>query len=128
MMTDESKYLVYLQDQQALVCHNCKHCLQPNGVEDHLRRKDKKIPLKIRQELVAYAGHLTLRNPSEVITPATIIPAFDCLEVIHGFRCLVCHALYGTPRSIKGHCNSHKWMKPEGMEYNQISPDFKLTN
>lgn len=120
IMIDESKYLQYLEEQQALVCRNCKHCLQPDGVEDHLRRKDGKIPLDIRKKLVSYAESLTLRNPSEVIMPTTIVPAFDSLEVIQGFRCSFCSVLYGTPNSIEKHCRSHKWTRPEGIRHVKI--------
>jgi hypothetical protein len=117
---DTSQYLLYLQEQQALICKSCKHCLQPNGVESHLQRKHSAIPLKVRKELISYAESLVLRNPSEVVIPVTIVSAFDCLKVTEGFRCLMCNSLYGTPRSIKEHCRAHKWTEPEGMNHNQI--------
>jgi len=117
-MIDASRYLVYLQEQQALICRGCKYCLQPNGVERHLQRKHSVISLKVRKELVNYAESLTLRNPSEVITPVTVIPAFDCLEVIRGFRCSACNCLYGTPRSIEEHCRTHRRTMQEGSSHN----------
>ena len=72
-MIDISKYLLYLQEQQALICRSCKYCLQPNGIENHLQRKHSAIPLKVRKELVSYAESLILRNPSEVVTPVTVM-------------------------------------------------------
>ena len=44
-----------------------------------------------------YAESLILRKPSEVVTPDSIIPAFECLKVIPGFRCSSCNSLQGTP-------------------------------
>src|SRR6266516_6775375 len=84
-MIDMSEYLLYLQEQQALVCRSCKYCLQPDGIEDHLHRKHLTIPLNVRRELVGYAKGLILRKASEIITRLTIISAFDCLTLTHGF-------------------------------------------
>ena len=119
-MIDASEYVLYLQEQQALVCRDCKYCLQPNGVEKHLQRSHLAIELEVRKELVSYSESLTLRNPSEIVTPRTVVPAFDCLEITRGFRCSACNSLYGTPRSIEEHCRSHTWAKPEGMNHNRI--------
>src|SRR5947207_14519125 len=117
-MIDISKYLLYLQEEQALICRSCKHCLQPNGVENHLQRKHSAVPLEVRKELLSYAESLILRNPSEVVMPVTVVPIFDCLKVTQGFRCSMCNSLYGTPGSIKKHCEGHRWTKPEGMSRN----------
>ena len=119
-MIDISKYFLYLQEEQALICRSCKYCLQPNGIENHLGRQHTAVALEVRKELVSYAESLTLRNPSEVIAPVTIVPVFDCLKVTQGFRCSMCNSLYGTPGSIKKHCEGHRWMKPEGTSHNQI--------
>src|SRR5947207_9479751 len=113
-MINLSKYLLYLQEQQVLICRSCKYCLYPTWVENHLRRKHSAVPLEVRKELVSYAESLILRDPSKVIVPVTIVPAFDCLKVIEGFRCSICNSLYGTPGSIKEHCKTHTWTKPEG--------------
>ena len=117
-MIDTSEYLLYLQEQQALVCRGCKYCLQRDGVERHLQRNHLATQLEIRKELVSYAESLILREPSEVIIPITVIPAFDCLEIIQGFQCSICNSLYGTPRSIEKHCRTHRWMEAEGMNHN----------
>jgi hypothetical protein len=122
-MIDASKYLLYLREEQALTCRSCKYCLQPNGIENHLQREHLMVPLKVRKELVSYAESLVLRNPSEVITPVTIVPVYDCLKVTPGFRCSMCNSLYGTPGSIKKHCQGHRWTKPEGMNHNRIWSD-----
>lgn len=119
-MINASKYLLYLQEQQVLICRGCKYCLQPNGVEKHLGREHSAIPLKVRKELVSYAASLILRNPSEVVAPVAVGSAFDGLKVIQGFRCSICQSLYGTPRSIEKHCMTHKWTKPEGTSHNRI--------
>ena len=78
------------------------------------------IPLKVCKKLMSYVKGLTLRNPSEMITPVTIVAAFDCLKVTQGFYCSICNSLYGTSRSIEEHCRGHRWMKPEDMSHNQI--------
>ena len=119
-MIDASNYLIYLREQQTLICRSCEYCLQPNGIEKHLQRTHSVIPLKIRRELVSYAESLILRNPFEVITSFTVIPIFDCLKMTPGFRCLMYNSLYGTLGSIKKHCKGHRWMKPEGMSRNSI--------
>jgi len=67
-----------------------------------------------------YSEGLILRTPSEVVTPDSIIPAFECLEVIPGFRCSFCNSLQGTLSSIEKHCRAHTWTKPEGMNDNRI--------
>lgn len=119
-MIDVSEYVKYLPEQQALICRGCKYCLQPNGVEGHLGRTHTAVKLEVRKELVSYAEKLTLRNPSEIMTPITAIPAFDDLRITRGFRCAFCDGLYGTPGNIKEHCKSHNWPKPEGTSYNRI--------
>ena len=96
-MINSSEYLLYLREQQALICRDCKYCLQPNGVEKHLQRNHLAIPLEIRKELMSYAERLILRNPSEVVAPVAVGPAFDGLKVIQGFHCSICQGLYGTP-------------------------------
>src|SRR5438046_10352690 len=50
-MTNESEYLLYLLEQQALICRSCQYCLQPDGVRRHLQRKHQAIPLKGVSEL-----------------------------------------------------------------------------
>jgi hypothetical protein len=76
-MIDTSEYLLYLEEQQALVCRGCKYCLQPDGVERHLQRNHLATQLEICKELVSHAGSLILREPWKVIVPITVIPAFD---------------------------------------------------
>ena len=71
-------------------------------------------------ELVSYVESLILRNSSEAVIPTAIVPAFDCLKITQGFRCLTCNSLYGTLGSIKEHCKAHKWSKPEGTYLHQI--------
>ena len=119
-MINSSEYLLYLREQQALICRGCKYYLQPNGVEKHLQRNHLAIPLKVRKELMSYAESLILRNPSEVVAPVAVGPAFDDLKAIQGFRCSICQGLYGTPRSIEKHCITHRWMKPEGMSHHDM--------
>ena len=65
-----------------------------------------------------YAESLILRKPSEVVMPDSIIPAFEYLKVIPGFRCSSCNSLQGTLNSIEKHCSAHTWTKPEGMNDN----------
>src|SRR5947207_11622720 len=104
---DTSEYLLYLPEQQVLICRTCKYCLHPNEIENHLQRKHLAIPLKIRKELVSYVEGLMLRSPSEVITSIIVVSAFECLKITQGFRCSTCNCLYETPRSIQEHCRGH---------------------
>jgi hypothetical protein len=121
-MINGPAYLLYLPEQQVLVCRSCQHCLQANGVGRHLQRKHQAIPLKIQKELVSYAESLTLRNPCEVVTPVTIIPAFEGLKVTPGFCCSVCGSLYGTIGSIEEHCTkAHAWTESKDTDHNELS-------
>src|SRR6266496_3667589 len=106
-MINVSKYLLYLQEEQALIYRNCKYCLQSNGVENHLQRKHSTIPLKVCKKLMNYVESLILRNPSEVVVLIIIVLIFDCLKVTQGFRCSIYNYLYETLGSIKKHCEVH---------------------
>jgi Orsellinic acid/F9775 biosynthesis cluster protein D len=117
-MINGPEYLLYLLEQQVLICRSCQYCLQPNGVRGHLQRKHQAIPLKVRKELVIYAESLTLRDPSKVVTPAAIIPAFEGLKVTPGYCCSICGSLYGTIGSIEEHCTkAHGWTESEGTSH-----------
>ena len=62
-----------------------------------------------------YAGTLTLRDGSTVITAIDIVPAFECLEIIPGHRCLICNFLSSTPGGIEVHCRiAHEWDSTRG--------------
>lgn len=114
-MTNPLDYFVHLFIQQLLICKGCKYALQSNGVITHLRREHKAIPLTTRQILVEYAGTLILRDASIVITPVDIVPAFECLEIIPGYRCLICNFLSSKPGGIKAHCRAaHEWDSMRG--------------
>src|SRR5437762_14225081 len=97
----------YLSEQQLLVCQSCKYYLHPNSVYRHLQTHHLTIPLTIRKELFKYTNSLTLRGPTETVTPVRLIPAFECIKVIDdGCRCLICCSLSGTIDSMKYHCRS----------------------
>src|SRR5208282_987027 len=114
-MTNPSDYLTHLPIQQLLICKGCKYALKPKGVFNHLQRDHKAIPLNTRRELVKYAETLTLRDGSTVITPVDIVPAFECLEVIEGYCCLVCKFLSSKPGGIEKHCRTaHEWDNTRG--------------
>ena len=103
-----------------MICRDCKYCLQSNGIEKYLQRNHSAIPLKVRKELMNYAKSLILRNPSKVVIPIIVDSAFDDLKVTQGFRCSICHSLYEILRSIEKHCRTHRWMKPEDMNHNEM--------
>jgi len=64
---------------------------------------------------VEYAGTLTLRDESTVITPVDIIPAFECLEMIPGHRCIICNFLSSTIEGIEKHSQTvHEWDNTRG--------------
>lgn len=60
----------------------------------------KIIPLKMRKKLVEYAKGLTLRIPSQVPTPISSIPSFECLKVIREFQYLACDSLWGIRDNV----------------------------
>jgi hypothetical protein len=121
-MTNDREYLLYLPEQQVLICRSCQYCLQPNGVGGHLQRNHQAIPLKIRKELVSYAESLILRNPCQIVASITIIPAFEGLKVTPGFCCSICDSLYRTIGSIEEHCiKAHGWIESKGTDHNELS-------
>ena len=111
---DHSQYLIYLCEYKLLVCRSCKHCLQSNGIPSHLVKKHKVIPLSTRKELIKYAQGLLLYDSKQVITLTSPLPAFECLEIINGFECLICNSLRGTLDSMKEHCKTHDWKTSNG--------------
>lgn len=114
-MTDVSQYLIYMPTKKILVCGSCQYGLQPKGVERHLRRSHKEIPLAVRNTLVTYSKTLILEKPSMTANPTDIVLGFDCLELIEGHRCLTCGELHSTSESMKKHCNQkHEWTERQG--------------
>ena len=99
-MLNTSDYLIYLENERLLICGSCRYCLQSEGVERHLRRAHKSIPLAVRKELVNFAKGLLLRSVGDIIVPNTPILALEYLEVMNSFMYLKCEALYGTEVSI----------------------------
>lgn len=102
-----SEYLIYLQSEQLLICRTCRYCLQPKGVEQHLYREHKTIPLNTRNELVRYSQTLSVKNPTNVATPVNVVPAYEHLNITEGYCCLLCNALYGTLDSMRTHVGKY---------------------
>src|SRR4030095_530193 len=114
-MSNASDYFTYLERERVLVCHSCRYCLQPDGIERYLRTEHKVIPLTIRKELVNYSKRLALLDAMQVVIPSDIIPAFECLEIKNGFSCMICDGLYGTIESMRVHYgNKHGKAIKEG--------------
>ena len=115
-MVNHCDYFVYLEEQQLLVCRSCKDCLQQDGIEQHLRREHRTIPLSTRKELVTYGKNLMLVNPVDVRIYEHVIPAFQYLDIIEVFCCMICDALYGSIESMRVHYSiGHKDKFIEGM-------------
>jgi len=114
-MTDISEYLIYLPKEELIICRACKYALTPNGLELHLQRKHKTIPLPTRKILNTYSMGLDRRGPLTVIQPKRIIAGYDCLELIKGFQCSTCREFSKTIISMEVHCNrKHGWVKSNG--------------
>ena len=113
---DYTKYFIYLHEHKLLVCHGCKHCLQPNGIQSHLQKKHQSTQLATRKELIEYAKGLSLHGPNQAITPTIPLPTFECLKITNGFQCLVCDSLCGTIDDMKKHCRTHDQRMSQGIE------------
>ena len=72
-MLNLNDYLFYLENQWLLVGKSCRYCLQPDGVERHLRIEHKAVPLVVRKEFVKYVDGLELVSSVELISPTDII-------------------------------------------------------
>ena len=105
-MLNLNDYLFYLENQRLIVCKSCRYCLQPDGVERHLRTEHEAVPLVVRKELVKYVDGLELVSFVELVSPTDVIQAFECLKVTNGFMCLICDGLYGTEESMRVYCRA----------------------
>jgi len=103
-MLNTNDYFTYLEYERLLVCCSCRYCLQPHGIERHLRTEHKGIPLAVRKKLVNYTKALSLVDPVDIGIPNDPILAFECLDVTKGFMCLHCEALCGTEVSMIKYC------------------------
>jgi Orsellinic acid/F9775 biosynthesis cluster protein D len=112
---DYTKYFVYLHEHKLLVCRDCKHCLQPNGIQLHLQKKHRSTQLVTRKALIEYANGLLLRGSKEAIAPTIPLPVFECLEITNGFQCLICDSLCGTIDDVKKHCRTHDQKTSQGI-------------
>ena len=106
-MLNVHEYLIYLEEEELLVCRICRYCLRWNGIERHLRKEHKVIPLNIRNELVRYSQTLSIKNPADIVIPGNTVPAYEYLNIIDGYCCLICNALYGTLDSMRKHMGKY---------------------
>jgi Orsellinic acid/F9775 biosynthesis cluster protein D len=110
LMDDIHSYIIYSEEFSALICRSCGYGLNPNGVDRHIRKWHKGIPLDIRKRIVEWCDGQTVKHLSDIQTPTTEVDEIEGLKVVDGFMCETCNSLSGTPFSIQYHCQkSHGW-------------------
>lgn len=107
--------LKHLPEYGVLLCTICEesYCLPLNGIAEHLRDFHKDVlTKKQRGTLVKYSKTLELLSPKKVLIPQKERGPVPGLHKIHGFECLECNILLGTPESMRKHCGyKHEWTK-----------------
>jgi uncharacterized C2H2 Zn-finger protein len=128
IMDDIHSYVVYSSELHALICRSCKYGLNPNGVDRHLRKWHKAIPLELRKRIVKWCDGLPAKPLSDVQIPMTEVNAIEGLKVTDGSMCLSCGSLFGTRLSMMRHCQtSHEWTISKS-NYNHLSSKRMLTS
>jgi Orsellinic acid/F9775 biosynthesis cluster protein D len=109
-MDDIHSYIIHSKELNALICRSCRYGLNPKGVNRHLRKWHKGVPLEVRKKIVEWCDGVTVNELMDVQTPTTEVNEIEGLKVVDGFMCRICNSLYGTPDSIEQHCyTTHGW-------------------
>ena len=118
MTFDASKYVLYLEDWQVLIClhEDCRYCLKSNGVQRHFQRHHASIyDLSLRKQIERYAEALTLCQPCDIVVPTNTPPSIPGLKVWNGWQCTECFKVGPVMNDRKQHCeNSHSWKSLQG--------------
>lgn len=118
MAFDPSKYVLYLENWQAVVClhEDCKYCMMPNGIELHLRRHHKTVySLELRRQIQSYTKRLILVHPSAINIPMNMPLPIEGLKVWNGWQCKKCFKVGPGKTGGKEHCRGqHGWTSLQG--------------
>ena len=82
---DLAEYVSHLSKYEVLLCRVCKHCVKPSedAIKRHfMHKRHRKIPLKIRQEIVKYGTELKLMNPEKVRNSSSEIEPIEGLKLM----------------------------------------------
>src|SRR5579862_4902021 len=115
-MDEINGYVIYNERYSALICLTCGYALNADGIENHLRRKHKDVPMSSRKRIQDWTDTLVIKGPKDIEIPDEEITAIEGLKVIDGFICLNCDALYGSTVSMVHHCqDKHGWRSWKGI-------------
>ena len=118
MAFDASKYVLYLENWQVLIClhENCRYCLIPNGTKRHFQRRHSTIyELSLRKQIEGYAETLTLCQPSDIVVPMNTPPPIPGLKIWNGWQCTVCFKVGPAMDGGNQHCtDKHGWKTGRG--------------
>jgi hypothetical protein len=105
-------YVTYVEDFKVLICQTCRHGLAAKGMKRHFQWRHRSIPIEVRNQIIEFAAGLDMKKPEEVEVARVEVPAIEGLDVVKGFECEECNAIYGRIQSMKEHCRArHGWQK-----------------
>jgi hypothetical protein len=96
-------YFTILSPEQFLICNGCKFAVSSKGATRHLIRFHKIVPGPTRRSLSQEISILILNDGGIDLIPVDPVPVIQCLDLIHGFRCLICLHITGTEGSLQCH-------------------------
>jgi Orsellinic acid/F9775 biosynthesis cluster protein D len=104
-------YVIYNDEYKVLICRQHKYAVSLKSIKGHYRDKHDGISLKARQEILEYAGTLSLLEPKDVVIPTEIVAPIAGLEVRMGYKCKFdgCAVITGTLESASHHGRTHVW-------------------
>jgi len=105
-MVNVNSFVTYVEEFKVLICRMCRHGLVTTGVKRHFQWRHKSIPIEIRKQIIEFAEQLDAPKPEEVPVPTREVAAIEGLDIIKGFACRQCDALYGQLQSMERHCRT----------------------
>jgi hypothetical protein len=98
---DVNSFVTYVEEFKVLICRMCRHGLVSTGVKRHFPWRHKSIPIEVRKQIVEFAELLDAKKPEVVQVPTGEVAVIEGLDIIKGFGCGTCNALYGQVQSTE---------------------------
>ena len=120
-------YILYNEEFEVLICLGCQYCVNPSGMERHLRSHHKGLSIGVRRALTEFAIKSNARTSQNTKVPTDEIDAIEGLRLMDGWACNECNQIRGTPTSIEHHCwQEHGWHKSHGTYIHVSLTDSEL--
>jgi len=85
---DVSKYVLYLERYEVMVCRICRYCITPGWASKHFGRWHKGLDIRVRRKIAQHCDTLVLCGPKDVAAPTDGKPVEE-LSIRLGKRCLM---------------------------------------